>query len=501
MELSQGPPQLLWNSVVQIALQQSTNGFLKFPSRFVHKKLGECFTDLLRKEQKFSDGFSPVGLNIGRGCSTAHFFFPMGREDFTSARGNSISGVSRGRFLGDINTDPLDQDQRTTIPFSKVANQMRMRTSKSGKNPGPYHFSGERGKGKQILHTVAPASRVEAKQQGLFSARTTPLAHLEPIWENSLGLQGGKSRCSRMTMVRELLQARNLLLVLLIPLLLLPLPLLYPTSEASCAYVLIVTAVYWVSEAVPLGAAALVPAFLYPLFGVMKSSEVAAEYIKNTTLLLMGVICVAASVEKWNLHKRIALRMVMMAGAKPGMLLLCFMCCTTVISMWLSNTSTAAMVMPIVEAVLQELVNTEEDCESNGTPGNIILEERETIGLGDKHGQASLELIFINEDATTADFSSLVHSKNMNGVHMIANTIGTVSSKTNGQHLPQAQILVLPPQPQNVDLHGKHRYPSKHDHMVCKCLTLSVSYAATIGGLTTIIGTSTNLIFLEYFNK
>lgn len=45
----------------------------------------------------------------------------------------------------------------------------------------------------------------------------------------------------------------------------------------------------------------------------------AAEYFKNTTLLLVGVICVAAAVEKWNLHKRIALRMVIMAGAKPGM--------------------------------------------------------------------------------------------------------------------------------------------------------------------------------------
>ncbi|MGH0166069.1 UNVERIFIED_CONTAM: hypothetical protein FKN15_068266 [Acipenser sinensis] len=89
-------------------------------------------------------------------------------------------------------------------------------------------------------------------------------------------------------------------------------------QEASCAYVLIVTAVYWVSEAIPLGAAALVPAFLYPLFGVLKSSEVASEYFKDTTLLLIGVICLAASIEKWNLHKRLALRMVMIAGAKPG---------------------------------------------------------------------------------------------------------------------------------------------------------------------------------------
>ncbi|NXL79536.1 S13A4 protein, partial [Leptocoma aspasia] len=304
-----------------------------------------------------------------------------------------------------------------------------------------------------------------------------------------------------MAVMKEILRSRNLLLVVLIPLLLLPLPLTYPSSEASCAYVLVVTAVYWVSEAVPLGAAALVPAFLYPLFGVMKSSEVAAEYFKNTTLLLMGVICVAASVEKWNLHKRIALRMVMMAGAKPGMLLLCFMCCTTVLSMWLSNTSTTAMVMPIVEAVLQELVNAEEECEVITTAGSTTAEENKPIGLGEKHGQPSLELIFINEDATTTDFSSLMHSKSMNGVHMIANPIGTMNSTSNGQHLPQAQILVLPPEPSDLGLSSKYRYQTRHDHMVCKCLSLSISYAATIGGLSTIIGTSTSLIFLEHFNN
>ncbi|XP_009092402.4 solute carrier family 13 member 4 isoform X2 [Serinus canaria] len=300
-----------------------------------------------------------------------------------------------------------------------------------------------------------------------------------------------------MAVMKEILRSRNLLLVVLIPLLLLPLPLIYPSSEASCAYVLMVTAVYWVSEAVPLGAAALVPAFLYPLFGVMKSSEVAAEYFKNTTLLLMGVICVAASVEKWNLHKRIALRMVMMAGAKPGMLLLCFMCCTSVLSMWLSNTSTTAMVMPIVEAVLQELVNAEEECEVITAAGSTTAEENKPIGLGGKHGQPSLELFFINEDATTADFSSLMHSKSMNGVHMIANPTGAKNSTSNGQHLPQAQMLVLPPQPSELS----SRYQTRHDHLVCKCLSLSISYAATIGGLTTIIGTSTSLIFLEHFNN
>uniref|UniRef100_A0A8C8M1S0 Solute carrier family 13 member 4 n=1 Tax=Oncorhynchus tshawytscha TaxID=74940 RepID=A0A8C8M1S0_ONCTS len=221
--------------------------------------------------------------------------------------------------------------------------------------------------------------------------------------------------------------------------------------EACCAYVLIVTAVYWVSEAVPLGAAALVPAFLYPLFGVLKSSEVAAEYCKDTTLLLMGVICLAASIEKWNLHKRIALRMVMIAGAKPGMLVLGFMCCTVFLSMWLSNTSTTAMVMPIAEAVLQQLIST-------------------------------------------AVYQILVLS-----------TAHVFSSPTNSDSLylllSPFQTAISIPEPKKEKESKNSRYPTKRDHMICKCLSLSITYAATIGGLITITGTSTNLIFAEQFNN
>ncbi|XP_059112535.1 solute carrier family 13 member 4 [Peromyscus eremicus] len=301
-----------------------------------------------------------------------------------------------------------------------------------------------------------------------------------------------------MGLLQGLVQARKLLLVICVPLLLLPLPTIYPTSEAACAYVLLVTAVYWVSEAVPLGAAALVPAFLYPFFGVLRSSEVAAEYFKNTTLLLLGVICVAAAVEKWNLHKRIALRMVLMAGAKPGMLLLCFMCCTTMLSMWLSNTSTTAMVMPIVEAVLQELINAEE--EQLG-PGNSSTEEAELMGLDVNNRQTSVELIFVNEDTTTADFTSLMQNKNLNGVPMVTKPVKTTNQQQQKrQQSSQEKPGVLTPSSKNPETNRK-KYRSHHDQMICKCLSLSISYAATIGGLTTIIGTSTSLIFLEHFNN
>uniref|UniRef100_A0A8C7CKF0 Solute carrier family 13 member 4 n=1 Tax=Oncorhynchus kisutch TaxID=8019 RepID=A0A8C7CKF0_ONCKI len=265
-----------------------------------------------------------------------------------------------------------------------------------------------------------------------------------------------------MDLIKKLWRARKLILVVLIPLSLLPLPLIHPTSEACCAYVLIVTAVYWVSEAVPLGAAALVPAFLYPLFGVLKSSEVAAEYCKDTTLLLMGVICLAASIEKWNLHKRIALRMVMIAGAKPGMLVLGFMCCTVFLSMWLSNTSTTAMVMPIAEAVLQQLIST---------------------GVADTQ-----------EDSETVEATEDDREENLE-----QNQLERLDSLYLFLSLFQTAISI--PEPKKEKESKNSRYPTKRDHMICKCLSLSITYAATIGGLITITGTSTNLIFAEQFNN
>ncbi|XP_060931759.1 solute carrier family 13 member 4 [Limanda limanda] len=308
---------------------------------------------------------------------------------------------------------------------------------------------------------------------------------------------------ARMDLFRKLWRARKLILVVLIPLSLLPLPLIHPTSEACCAYVLMVTAVYWVSEAVPLGAAALVPAFLYPLFGVLKSSEVAAEYCKDTTLLLMGVICLAASIEKWNLHKRIALRMVMIAGAKPGMLVLGFMCCTVFLSMWLSNTSTTAMVMPIAEAVLQQLICTgladsHNDSETVDAPEDdgAVSDKQENLNKN------QLELLYRNDssDCTKRELSTLteVHTGEVNGLGMMPVSNQDFIQHTNG-HLPQIAIEI--PNVRRVKTRRDSQYPTKRDHMICKCLSLSITYAATIGGLITITGTSSNLIFAEQFNN
>ncbi|KAI4878051.1 hypothetical protein NFI96_011659 [Prochilodus magdalenae] len=280
----------------------------------------------------------------------------------------------------------------------------------------------------------------------------------------------------------------------MIPLSLLPLPLIHPSSESSCAYVLIVTAVYWVSEAVPLGAAALVPAFLYPLFGVLKSSEVASEYFKDTTLLLMGVICLAASIEKWNLHKRIALRMVMIAGAKPGMLVLGFMCCTVFLSMWLSNTSTTAMVMPIAEAVLQQLIYT--GIADSHDDSDTVETQEDDNDKEETINKNQLELLYCKDSCEKPELCTL--SEEANGLAVKPGLGPDFPNQTNG-YLPEASIEI--PVPKKPKIRRDSLYPTKRDHMICKCLSLSITYAATIGGLITITGTSTNLIFAEQFNN
>uniref|UniRef100_A0A674IJU8 Solute carrier family 13 member 1 n=1 Tax=Terrapene triunguis TaxID=2587831 RepID=A0A674IJU8_9SAUR len=98
-----------------------------------------------------------------------------------------------------------------------------------------------------------------------------------------------------------------------------------------------------------------------PLF---HTSLTPSAYFKDFHLLLIGVICLATSIEKWNLHKRIALKMVMIVGVNPAWLTLGFMISCGFLSMWLSNTSTAAMVMPIVEAVAQQIMGAEAEVDA-----------------------------------------------------------------------------------------------------------------------------------------
>lgn len=119
---------------------------------------------------------------------------------------------------------------------------------------------------------------------------------------------------------------------------------------------------WWATEAIPIAATALVPVALFPFLGIVSVREAAVPYADPIVLLLLGGFIIALGIEKWNLHARIALNVVAWFGSRPSLMLLGFMIASGVLSMWISNTATTLMMIPIAlkvaEAVEKEGVDT-----------------------------------------------------------------------------------------------------------------------------------------------
>ena len=146
--------------------------------------------------------------------------------------------------------------------------------------------------------------------------------------------------------------------VLFIILLVLPPSEGMPPYAMQVAAVAALMAIYWITEAIPLAATALIPIALFPLLGVMPAAEVTLAYANHLIYLFMGGFLIAVTIEKWNLHKRIALRTILLVGVTPDRIVLGFMLATAFLSAWISNTATAMMMVTIGLAVIRQ-VNVE----------------------------------------------------------------------------------------------------------------------------------------------
>ena len=129
----------------------------------------------------------------------------------------------------------------------------------------------------------------------------------------------------------------------------------WPEHIATACAMAVWVILWWVLECVPIAVASLLPLVLVPTFGLAKVGEVSAHYGSKYVFLFMGGFLVAIAMEKWNLHRRIALGILLRSGISPPRILGGFMLATFLLSMWLSNTATTLMMLPIALSIASQM--------------------------------------------------------------------------------------------------------------------------------------------------
>ena len=144
----------------------------------------------------------------------------------------------------------------------------------------------------------------------------------------------------------------------------------------------LVMATFWLFETIPIPATSIIPLFALPFLSILTSTQVATAYSSNIVLLFMSGFFIASAIEKWGLHKRIALQVIRIIGQNPKRLILGFMVATAVMSLWISNTATALMMLPIASATIAglNLVDRDRDNKILGTALMLAIAYGANIG-------------------------------------------------------------------------------------------------------------------------
>ncbi|MCE7080961.1 DASS family sodium-coupled anion symporter [Streptomyces sp. ST2-7A] len=210
------------------------------------------------------------------------------------------------------------------------------------------------------------------------------------------------------------------------------------TAARTALAVVVLVAVWWMTEALPLAATSLVPIVALPLLGIFPVAEAAAPYANPIVFLFLGGFVIALAMQKWNLHRRIALLTMRAIGTRPKQLMFGVMAATWFLSMWVSNTATTLMMLPIGTSVL------------------ALVTARRTAD-GDT-----------GEAADTADTGAAADG-----------AVGPARKTARDG----ATTAVTPTAVADRDVRN-----------FSVCMMLGIAYAATIGGLATLIGSPPNLI-------
>lgn len=133
-------------------------------------------------------------------------------------------------------------------------------------------------------------------------------------------------------------------------------------------------AIWWIAEVVPIAVTALLPIALFPLSGGLELEPTTAAYGHRFIFLFMGSFMIAIAIEKWNLHKRIALHIIKLIGTRISSIILGFMIATAVLSMWISNTAATVMMFPIGLAIIRQFSDSLPiDFQNNTSFGKALM--------------------------------------------------------------------------------------------------------------------------------
>nr|XP_054917231.1 Na(+)/citrate cotransporter-like isoform X1 [Dermacentor andersoni] len=263
---------------------------------------------------------------------------------------------------------------------------------------------------------------------GIFYVEKLPDADGRTYNDASYAVRTGRKLLGAFGVLKE---SWRLVYIICVPTLLIPVAASIGGKLGWCAYSLLLMAFYWSAEVVPLAATSLMPVFLFPFLGILPSSKVATFFLNDLGMILLCSLVMAGAVETCNLHKRIALRSLLVIGTSNIRLLLGFMLVTMSLSMWIPNTASTSIMAPIVMAVVDQMhtptKSPSKDVESSDL--ETLTSRRQPVYKdGEKAGGEDSSLAADSEEASrqkilrTTMLLSVAYAANIGGTGSLIGT-------------------------------------------------------------------------------